>query len=159
MNTQTFSINWSEGGGFDHLKIMCIYIVDFSNAGNKFGLLDVKLTLFDPREAYSSRKYKLRKMKEWWTIVVVRWTLCVWGHVYQSQIKVSSIMRILRANSGNYKNRLLARKWKAWNYIFWIGVRDRASLSRWGSLPVCKILSRNSKLFVLLPVPLWSRVS
>ena len=44
---------------------MRIYIVDFSNAGNKFGLLDVKLQLFfDPREAYSSRKYKLRKMKE-----------------------------------------------------------------------------------------------
>ena len=28
------------------VKIMRIYIVDFSNAGNKFGLLDVKLQLF-----------------------------------------------------------------------------------------------------------------
>ena len=28
------------------IKIMRIYIVDFSNAGNKFGLLDVKLQLF-----------------------------------------------------------------------------------------------------------------
>ena len=87
-HTDIFNSNWSEAGDVNHLKIMRIYIVDFSNAGNKFGLLDVKLQLFfDPREAYSSRKYKLRKMKEWRTIVIVQWTLCVWGHVYQSQNK------------------------------------------------------------------------
>jgi len=66
MNTQTFLIQTEvKLVMLITLKIMRIYIVDFSNAGNKFGLLDVKLQLFfDPREAYSSRKYKLRKMKE-----------------------------------------------------------------------------------------------
>ena len=47
MNTQTFLIQTEvKAMMLIALKIICIYIVDFSNAGNKFGLLDVKLQLF-----------------------------------------------------------------------------------------------------------------
>jgi len=43
-----FKRNLSEGGGdFDHLKII-MYLHCNAAAGNEFGLLDVKLTLFRP---------------------------------------------------------------------------------------------------------------